>query len=97
MLDAIVKGSLKTRLFVVIGSLALLIPGIYVAIKIPEDVLPDLTAPTVTVMTEVHGMAPEEVEQLKTLPIETATNGVSGVRRVRSSTPKRIFHRMGRL
>ncbi len=88
MLDAIIRGSLKNRLFVLIGSLAMLIAGIYVVIKMPVDVFPDLTAPTVTVLTEAHGMATEEVEQLVTLPIETATNGASGVRRVRSATSR---------
>lgn len=88
MLDAIIRGSLKHRLFVLIGSVSLLIAGIYVVIKMPVDVFPDLTAPTVTVLTEAHGMAPQEVEQLVTLPIETATNGATDVRRVRSATSK---------
>ncbi len=86
MLDAIIKGSLKNRLLVLIASVGLLIGGIYVVLQMPVDVFPDISAPTVTVITEAHGMAPEEVERLVTLPIETLVNGAVGVRRVRSSS-----------
>ena len=67
-------------------SLALLAAGVWAARDMPVDVFPDLTAPTVTILTEGHGMAPDEMESLVTFPIETAINGAAGVRRVRSAT-----------
>src|SRR6188474_2921467 len=73
--------------WIVIGlSLLLFGAGVWTAQQMPIDVFPDLTAPTVTVLTEGHGMAPEEMESLVTFPIESAINGASGVRRVRSAT-----------
>lgn len=86
MFDMLIKLSLKNRLLVLASSFFLLIAGIYTALKIPVDVLPDLTAPTVTIMTESHGMAPEEIETVITIPIESAMVGATGVRRVRSSS-----------
>ncbi|MCK5075014.1 MAG: efflux RND transporter permease subunit, partial [Calditrichia bacterium] len=86
MLDKLMLISLKNRMMVLIGALIIFIAGFYIARKLPVDVFPDLTAPTVTIMTEAHGMAPEEVEMLVTFPIETAVNGASGVRRVRSTS-----------
>jgi len=86
MLDKLMHMSLQNRLVVIVASLILLVTGILVTNRLPVDVFPDLTAPTVTVMTEAHGMAPEEVELLVTFPIETAVNGATGVRRVRSTS-----------
>lgn len=86
MLDKIIHFSLHNRLLVLIASVLLLVGGMYSAFHTEVDVFPDLNAPTVVVMTEAGGMAAEEVEQLVTFPIETAVNGATGVRRVRSSS-----------
>lgn len=86
MIDKLIKWSLENRLFVLTAAALLLVWGTYEAVRMPVDVFPDLTAPTVTVVAEAHGMAPQEVETQITFPIETALNGAAGVRRVRSST-----------
>ncbi len=86
MIAQVIRWSLKDRFFIVVGTLLLLLWGGYETVRMPVDVFPDLTAPTVTVIIEAHGMAPQEVEMLVTFPIETALNGASGIRRVRSST-----------
>lgn len=84
MLDQIIKFSLKNKFFILLCAALLLVFGLYTANNMDVDVFPDLTAPTVVVMTDAHGMAAEEVERLVTFPIETAVNGATGVRRVRS-------------
>ncbi|QTR50355.1 efflux RND transporter permease subunit [Candidatus Thiothrix anitrata] len=84
MFNTIIDVSLKQRLFVLMGAILLLLYGLFTLRQLPVDVFPDLNKPTVTLMTEAHGMAPEEVEQLVTFPLETAMNGLEGVTRVRS-------------
>ncbi len=86
MITPTIRWSLENRLFVIAGALLLLLWGGYETTRMPVELFPDLTAPTVTIVTEAHGMAPKEVETLVTLPIESALNGASGVRRVRSNT-----------
>ena len=86
MLNKIINFSLNNRLLIVVASVLLIVFGSFVASEMEVDVFPDLTAPTVVVMTEAHGMAPEEVEKLVTFPIETSVNGATDVRRVRSSS-----------
>ena len=86
MLNKIIQYSLHNRLVIILASVVLLLWGTYTAYKMEVDVFPDLTAPTVVVMTEAPGMAPEEVERMVTFPIETAVNGATDVRSVRSSS-----------
>jgi CzcA family heavy metal efflux pump len=85
-MNRLIQWSIDHHWMVIAMSLLLLASGLWVARDMPVDVFPDLTAPTVTVLTEGHGMAPEEMEALVTFPIEAAINGASGVRRVRSAT-----------
>ncbi|WP_439543672.1 efflux RND transporter permease subunit [Hyphomicrobium sp.] len=84
MFNAIVRASLANRVLVLAAAIAMSIYGMLALSRLPVDVFPDLNRPTVTLMTEVEGFAPEEVEQLVTFPIETAMNGMPGVSRVRS-------------
>lgn len=86
MFDKIIMWSLRNRLLIVLGAVIALVAGVITVPRIPVDVFPDLTAPTVVILGEAHGMATEEVETMVTFPIETAVNGATGVRRVRSSS-----------
>jgi CzcA family heavy metal efflux pump len=86
MLNNVILWALHNRLLVLLAATGLIVYGGYVTMQAPVDVFPDLTAPTVTVLAESHGLAPEEVETLVTLPIEAAVNGTAGVFRVRSNS-----------
>ena len=86
MLDKIIRFSLQNRLFILMAAVLLLVGGIYTTYHMDVDVFPDLNAPTVVVMTEATGMAAEEVEKLVTFHVESAVNGATDVRRVRSSS-----------
>lgn len=86
MTDRLIQFSLRNRALVIAAAFLLLVLGTHTALRMQVDVFPDLTAPTVAVISEAHGMAPLEVESQVTLPLESAVNGAPGVRRVRSST-----------
>ena len=85
MIDKLIGWSLRYRVIVIALAAAFLVWGVFVLRTVPLDVLPDLSAPTVTILVEGHGMAPTEMESLVTFPIEAALNGASGIRRVRSA------------
>jgi CzcA family heavy metal efflux pump len=86
ILDGVIRWSIARKTFVLVVALAISAYGAYAFVRMPIDVFPDLTAPTVTIVTESHGLAPEEVESLITTPIEAAMNGQTEVRRVRSAS-----------
>ncbi len=85
-MDSLIRFSMRNRALVLVSALLLIGYGSYVSTRLPVDVFPDLTAPTVTILTEAHGMAPTDLEQQATFPIEASLNGAAGVRRVRSAT-----------
>jgi len=86
MFNLLVAASLKNRLIVVAAAIVLVAYGSYVLPRLPVDVFPDLNRPTVVLVTEAEGLAPQEVEQLITYPVETAMGGMAGVVRIRSAS-----------
>ncbi len=86
MVDYLIRWSLHNRALLLVSALLVTSYGIYTALRLPVDVFPDLTAPTVTIVCDGHGMAPTDMETQVTFPLEAALNGAAGVRRVRSST-----------
>jgi len=88
MLNKIIYNSLKNRLLVILMAILLLVGGVYVSADMEVDVFPDLTAPTVAILVDAHGLIPEEVELQVAYPIETIMNGATNVRRVRSNSSK---------
>ena len=86
MLNRLIEFSLKHRTIVMMAALVLLAAGIHLGRKLPVEVLPDLTKPTVTILTEAPGLAPEEVESRISIPLESALMGVSGVTRLRATS-----------
>jgi CzcA family heavy metal efflux pump len=86
MLDPVIRSSLRHPWVVIAAAVVLLVVGLFEAYRIPVDVLPELSAPSVTVVTEASGFSPEEVEKIVTAPLERALNGSSGLRRIRSSS-----------
>ncbi|MFT5646871.1 MAG: Cu/Ag efflux pump CusA, partial [Aureispira sp.] len=90
MLNIIIKNALHNRTVVLVIAILLMLAGGWVTTQVDVDVFPDLTAPTVTVMTEAHGMSAEEMERLVTFKLETALNGAPNVRRIRSTSSSEL-------
>ena len=93
MLDALIRFSLNNRLLILVASVAMVAIGATQLARLPVDIFPDLNQPIVTVLAEAHGLAPEEVETLVTLPLESALGGMPGVVQVRSTSSSTATNR----